>query len=284
MKYNEVAGIIVKLIERAETFAQAGSNLEIALSSCSTQDILDHLDYGGVIPEQFEHDSTAEKVFAKYCDALLAVALKGIGLDSRVIEARANAADVEAQSKAYTLVGDAKAFRLSRTAKNQKDFKVEALDKWRRGANYACLVAPLYQYPSTSSQIYSQAIRYNVTLLSYTHLAFMIRSNKVNAENVGELWKLGTTLIPSRNAVGYWTGIRDVMLKITGKPNAEWEKAVQDTFTRLREQAAEQIRFLEEQKKTFESLDKETAVKLLIKALKINSKIAVIRRTGSLRE
>ena len=33
----------------------------------------------------------------------------------------------------YSLVADAKAFRLSRTAKNQKDFKVQAMDglAWR---------------------------------------------------------------------------------------------------------------------------------------------------------
>jgi hypothetical protein len=37
---------------------------------------------------------------------------------------RADSADVEGATKDYTIVGDAKAFRLSRTAKNQKDFKV----------------------------------------------------------------------------------------------------------------------------------------------------------------
>ena len=36
------------------------------------------------------------------------------------------------------------------------------------------LVAPLMQYPTSKSQIYEQAIKRNVTLLSYTHLHFLL--------------------------------------------------------------------------------------------------------------
>ena len=67
-----------------------------------------------------------------------------------------------------------KAFRLSRTAKNQKDFKVEALSKWRKDKDFACFICPLYQYPKNTSQIYRQAIERNVTLLSYIHLVYML--------------------------------------------------------------------------------------------------------------
>jgi type II restriction enzyme len=282
MKYNQVVEEINKLIANTISFSEAGSQLQEALSSCSTEDFLDHLDYGGVIPERFEHDSTEEKVFAKYCDALLARALSELGYDTNVIEARSNRADVEAECKAYCLVGDAKAFRLSRTARNQKDFKVEALNQWRSEADYACLLAPLYQYPNTNSQIYSQAIRYNVTLLSYTHLAFMIRSNKVDADNLVELWQLGKTLTENQSALAYWAAIRDVMLTITGKNDAAWEGAIQDAYAHLQEQAIEEIRYWEERRKHIEKLGKKAAVKMLIKTLKIDSKITVIRRTGNL--
>src|SRR5687768_15324066 len=121
MKYNEVAQEIVSLITKAETFTASGAHLEELLGECSKNEILDHLDYGGVIPEQFDHDSTEEKVFAKYCDALLARGLTELGLTAHVLEARGNSADVKAvHEEQYSLVGDAKAFRLSRTAKNQK--------------------------------------------------------------------------------------------------------------------------------------------------------------------
>lgn len=150
-----------------------------------------HLEYVGVIPESFEHDSTEEKLYAKYCDALLARALRELGLDAHMLSERSGAADVRAEGDGYELVGDAKAFRLSRTAKNQKDFKVETLNQWREGADFACLVGPLYQYPSTNSQVYAQAIRYKVTLLSYTHLDFLIRSGKVDKRSLAELWRVG---------------------------------------------------------------------------------------------
>jgi type II restriction enzyme len=244
---------------------------------------LDHLDYGGVIPELFAHDSTEEKVFAKYCDALLARALNELGLTAHVIDARGDAADVRAvHPNLYTLVGDAKAFRLSRTAKNQKDFKVEALNQWRHGADFACLLAPIYQYPNKASQIYSQAIRYNVTLLSYTHLAFLIRNKNFTADDLGQLWQLGQTLTANSSAVSYWSAIRAVVLELTGLTNMEWEQAVADTRTRLREQAGEQIRLWENEKTRIATLDQQTAIRELVEALKIDSKIAVIRRTGKL--
>lgn len=283
MRYNEVEDEIVNIVQAAASFSASGARIETLLGACSREDILDHLDYGGVIPERFDHDSTEEKVFAKYCDALLARALTELGFDARVLEARGDAADVYANyDNNYSLVGDAKAFRLSRTAKNQKDFKVEALNQWRDGADYACLLAPLYQYPNTTSQIYKQAVRYNVTLLSYTHLSFMIRSGNANPENLAELWRVGTTLTETGSAVSYWSAIRGVMLNLSGKTNEDWEKAVHDTTARLQEQAAAEIRYWEEKKETFETLDQKAAVKELIRALKIDSKITVIRRTGGL--
>jgi hypothetical protein len=283
MRYNQVVEEIVRLIASTESFAASGTRLEAALNTCSKSDILDHLDYGGVIPELFPHDSTEEKVFAKYCDALLARALTEVGLTAHVIEARGDAADVHARHhNVYTLVGDAKAFRLSRTAKNQKDFKVEALNQWRHGADYACLLAPIYQYPNTASQIYGQAIRYNVTLLSYTHLAFLIRNNNFTPDDLAKLWKLGQTLTESSSAIGYWAAIRGIILELTGRTNEEWEQAVGDTRARLREQADEQISYWEAEKSRIAALDQQTAVRELVKALKIDSKITVIRRTGSL--
>ena len=64
---------------------------------------------------------------------MVSEALSAMGLNSVVLDARADAADVQARATSYSLVADAKAFRLSRTAKNQKDFKVDAMDSWKHG-------------------------------------------------------------------------------------------------------------------------------------------------------
>lgn len=140
-------------------------------------DFLATLQEIGTIPEFIAHDSTAEKLFSKASDAVLARAFREIGLKSKVLTARGDSADVIAESPifGYVLVADAKAFRLSRTAKNQKDFKVAALSSWRQDADYAVLCAPYFHYPSQSNQIYAQALQNNVCLLSWEHLIFLVQ-------------------------------------------------------------------------------------------------------------
>ena len=126
------------------------------------------------MPEHYGHDSSEEKLYSKYTDAVLAESLTAIGLNSTIITARGDVADVQACGSGYSLVADAKAFRLSRTAKNQKDFKIQAMDGWRDGLDYAVVVCPIYQLPNRTSQIYQQAIARNVCILSYSHLAVLV--------------------------------------------------------------------------------------------------------------
>jgi len=162
------------LTDPSSNFAYRGNQFKAESDACSMEDILGHLDCAGVIPESLEHDPTEEKLYAKHCDALPTLGLTKLGLDVEMISERIEAADVWARGHNCQSVEDAKAFRMSRTTKNQKDFKIEALNQCRQGVDYACLVGPDYQYPSSNSQIYSQIIRYNVPLLSYAHLGFLV--------------------------------------------------------------------------------------------------------------
>ena len=102
--------------------------LRTEIAKDGNEALLDHLRLCGAIPEQYGHDSSEEKLYSKYTDALISESLSAIGLRSAVIDARGDSADVQARAVAYSLVADAKAFRLSRTAKNQKDFKIQAMD------------------------------------------------------------------------------------------------------------------------------------------------------------
>jgi type II restriction enzyme len=136
--------------------------------------LIDHLRLCGNIPERYSHDSSEEKLYSKYTDSILCLSYQQLGLTSIVLTERADAADVEAVAEEYSFVGDAKAFRLSRTAKNQKDFKVQAMDGWKNGKPYAMVVCPIYQLPSRSSQIYKQAINFNVCIFSYSHMALLL--------------------------------------------------------------------------------------------------------------
>ena len=89
------------------------------------ESLLDHIRLCGTIPETYIHDSSEEKLYSKYTDILLGSIFNVMGFQSTVLSQRSDAADVECTTidLNYSFVADAKAFRMSRTAKNQKDFK-----------------------------------------------------------------------------------------------------------------------------------------------------------------
>jgi type II restriction enzyme len=155
------------------------------INNLSYESFLNLMRQIGTIPESIAHDSTPEKQFSKATDAALSRAFRELGLKSSVLHERADAADVIAESKyhAYTLVADSKAFRLSRTARNQKDYKVSALSSWRHDADFAVLCAPYFQYPNQSSQIYKQALDDNVALFSWEQILVMLDNHIIEDES-----------------------------------------------------------------------------------------------------
>jgi hypothetical protein len=297
MRYDEVVSLISSPSndERLEFTARA-NRLKVAADALTVEEVLEHLDYVGVIPESFGHDSGEEMLYAKYCNALLARALRELGLEARV-----DAVEVFANFDDYSLVGDAKAFRLSRPPKHQKDFGVEALNKRRKGARFACLVCPLYQYPSKGNQIYELAAECNVTLLSYAHIAFMIKRGPEPRPSLRDIWKeiidrgsierklqlrkVGSPEGYWRRVKGnkdpgtYWRALDRAMLIWAGANEAQWEEARRAASARFRLQAEEQIQFFEREKARVEKLPNATVVKELV--VEIDEKIQAIRETVS---
>ncbi|WP_439257277.1 HindIII family type II restriction endonuclease [Lonepinella sp. BR2271] len=190
--------LIAKLEEFSQLgdFVQASIQLDSYIRMLPKADFFELLKNIGIIPECIEHDSSAEKLFSKASDSLLSRVFCELGLKSSVLTERADSADVIAKSNIYDyeVVADAKAFRLSRTAKNQKDFKVEALSLWRKNSDYAVLSSPYFQYPTTSSQIYAQSLNKNVCLLSWEHLLFLIHCNVKESKeiNLSKLWNFSS--------------------------------------------------------------------------------------------
>lgn len=236
-----------------------------------------------IMPEIFEHDSSEEKLWSKFSDFALCKSLEFLGLNSEVLRTRGNSADVYSKGKNYTLVSDAKCFRLSRTAKNQKDFKIKALDDWRREDTYALLVSPLFQYPSDKSQIYSQAISHNVTLLSYLHLQFMLEKSADN--NLENLWKLPQHIKNNykkseqeRGSI-YWKVADDFVCKITHQTLDSFEKYKKFEIEKTKEIGDEGVKYWREKILEFGNLNKEQAIALLIKSEKIEQKIETIEKT-----
>jgi len=237
----------------------------------------------GIMPEVFEHDSTEEKLWSKFSDIVLAKSLNYLDINSEVIRTRRNSADVFSRTRTYTMVSDAKCFRLSRTAKNQKDFKIKALDDWRRENTYALLVVPLSQYPIDRSQIYQQAISHKVVLLSYLHLQFLLNFDINNS--LKELWEISDYVLnnykPSEQSRGiiYWHSVDNLISKITGRTIDFLNKYKQLEIQVTKEVGQEGISYWESKIAEFKKLNREEAIQLLIKAEKIEQKIETIKRS-----
>lgn len=268
--------------EADNNFEEASRNISRYIDNDSNFiDILKHI---GTIPESIEHDSTVEKLFSKASDAVLSRAFREIGLRSTILRSRADSADVQAKSTfhGYTLVADAKAFRMSRTAKNQKDFKVVALSGWRHDAEYAVLCAPYFQYPSNSSQIYAQAIQHNVCLLSWEHLVFLIENNIKESSNLSfsRLWGFCETYASQVScADSKKSFIAKFNTSLAGLINISYEN-----FASILSQQRETIKqrgkkekyFWETEIENIKQYSRETAINELIKSKKIREKIAKI--------
>jgi hypothetical protein len=273
---------IIELIFKIAKEKDAFDTLESYLSTLSHQDLSENLIDCGILPEMFAHDSSEEKLWAKFSDILLAKSLNFLGIESEVLGARGNSADVFGKTQNYTIVGDAKTFRLSRTAKNQKDFKVNALDTWRKGDNYALLLAPLAQFPNTKSQIYSQSIEKNVTLVSYTHFHFLLDFH--TNQDLQSLWETGNNLSRITDKLGwqtssiYWNAIDKKVCEITGQNLEVLAKYKQIEVEKTKEIGNEGIAYWKNKIAGFHKLSKEEAIRLLIKSEKIEAKIKTIEK------
>ena len=198
-----------------------------------------------------------------------------------MLKERADAADVEAFAKNYSFVADAKSFRLSRTAKNQKDFKVQAMDGWKCGKPYAMVVCPIYQLPNTSSQIYQQATARNVCVFTYSHLALLLTYSEVEGKPKAQqlLEKIFQTipaLNPSKNAIDYSLAINRTMLSFSKKIEQLWNTEKEAATQSISIAKEEALTFLAQKREKIMRMSHKEALKELIKVHKIESKIKTI--------
>ena len=238
--------------------------------------LIGHLRLCGAIPETYAYDSSAEKLYAKYTDVVIHEAFKAIGLNSAVLMERTDAADVECVCDGYSFVADAKAFRLSRTAKNQKDFKVQALDNWKNGKPYAMVVSPVYQLPSRTSQIYQQAIARSVCVYTYTHLACHVQCAERDGARSGtgllhDVFSSVEAMLPTKNASEYWQAVNGVLLD--GLNTSElWRNekiALLESIEVAREDA---LRALAEERARIMCLSRQDAIREVLDAQRLGTR------------
>jgi type II restriction enzyme len=243
--------------------------------------LIEHLRLCGNIPESYRHDSSEEKLYSKYTDYLVSLAYENIGMRSIVLTERADSADVEAFSSNYNFVADAKVFRLSRTAKNQKDFKVDAMHNWKRDKDYAMIVCPIYQLPNSSSQIYWSATSKSVCILTYSHLALLVQyahaDSQVNCQElIFRIFNAVSAMNPSKTAMEYWFNLNKTMIDYSDIISSLWQSEKVASSESLVIAKEQDLNYLSAQRTAIMSMSHQEALSELIRINKIDSKIKTI--------
>lgn len=256
-------------------------HLRLELRTLGDDGIRAHLLTCGAIPESYGHDSTEEKVYSKYTDIILSLTFEALGFKSKVLDERSDFADVDVFASDYSFVSDAKSFRLSRTAKNQKDFKVQSMNRWKHGKPYAMVVCPVYQLPNSQSQIYIQATSLNVSILTYEHLSFLLSVKKVvGVEEIHRMVErvLGVTSLTSetKSAEQYWRAVNVVLSKGFSGAQKMWEDEMKlgvEVMELQKEIGLNEIRLKREE---ILRMTHEEAIRELIRYKKIDSQMNTV--------
>ena len=266
-------------------FVAATRRLQAIIFNLSKASIVELITEIGTIPEDIGHDSTEEKLYTKVSDILLAKSLIELNLEAEVLTQRADCADVIAQSHyhPYSLVGDAKAFRLSRTAKNAKDYKVNSMDKWRGDREYSVLVCPYFPYPKNTSQIYKEVLEENVALFSWEYIYILLKQGVKESPtvNFSTLWNQSEII--SKNIT--IENSKANFLDTQNKHIADFLHISLDTFYQyfqqvkniLEKRGMTEILYYENEIERVKLLNREEAIEELLKSMKLDSKIATIK-------
>lgn len=283
MDFSDLRSIIKE--KTYKSFFEASTELEEILFNTNNKETLSLITEIGIIPEDIAHDSTEEKLYTKASDILFAKALKELNLEVRVLRERSNCADIVAQSKfhGYSLVGDAKAFRLSRTAKNAKDFKVESMVHWRGDSDFAVLACPYFQYPKSNSQIYKSALDGNVALFSWEYL-YILLSAKIKenqSTNLCSLWNQSAIIrqnVTIENASNCFIKQQDSNIQVLSRlSKSKFDQLFSTIKAGIVKRGNREIGYFEDEIARIRKMDKDTAIKELISCMKLDSKIETIR-------
>jgi type II restriction enzyme len=283
MNFIELKNLI-KEESTKNDFQSSSDYIQRIIFNLSKEDFIPIVSEIGAIPEDIKHDSSEEKLYTKTSDIVLAKCFIELGLKSSVLKERANCADVIAKSQFhnYSLIGDAKSFRLSRTAKNQKDFKVESMVHWKKDNDYSVLCCPYFQYPQLKSQIYGQALDGNVSLFSWEYFSVLLKNDIKENENINLsiLWNFSKTIAQKttiENKDNCFIQEQNKQLKNILKID---ENELNNEFSFFKQnivnRGMEEIKYWKNEISIIEQYSREKAIDTLIKTLKLNEKINTI--------
>lgn len=235
----------------------------------------------GTIPESIEHDSTEEKLFSKVSDIVLSRAFIEIGLNSKVLKERGNSADVFAESKfhGYSLVADAKSFRMSITAKNQKDFKINSLSKGKRIANIQFYAVRIFSILKKQVKFILNLWKLMFVYLVGNILFFLIKNNiKENSQiNFEFIWNFGkynsNKVLVANGKECFLNNFNKYLTDSINKDEKEFLNVLKNQKTKIEKRCSNEILYLKNEIALINNYSKKEAIRELIKSKKLEEKI-----------
>lgn len=287
MSFNHFIDTIIKL-SVTRKFAEASEEIKIYVNELDRQTVIDIVKEIGTISECIEASSSCEKLFSKASDCILARCFSELGMPSIAVNERGNSADIIARSiHGYTLVADAKTFRLSRTAKNQKDFKIDTLSNWRGSEHdFALLVAPYFQYPNTASQIYASALDKQVCLLSWEHILFLLENNVMESDTLSleSIWNAPVRLARDTR-IAYadrmncqFPYINQMLCDRISVPIQKFNEQLDVCKDIIRNRGNYELEYLNTEKEAITTLTRDEAIAELLKSKKVLERISTIEK------
>lgn len=287
MSFNHFIDTIIEL-SVTRKFAEASEEIKRYVNELDRQTVIDIVKEIGIIPERIEASSSSEKLFSKASDCILARCFSELGMPSIAVNERGNSADIIARSiHGYTLVADAKTFRLSRTAKNQKDFKIDTLSNWRGSEHdFALLVAPYFQYPNTVSQIYSSALDKQVCLLSWEHILFLLENNVMESDTLSleAIWNAPVRLARDTR-IAYadrmncqFPYINQMLCDRISVPIQRFNEQLDVCKDIIRNRGNYELEYLNTEKEAITTLTRDEAIAELLKSKKVLERISTIEK------
>ncbi len=287
MSFNRFIYTIIEL-STTKKFSEASDEIKRYVNDLDRQTVVDIVKEIGTIPECIEASSSAEKLFSKASDCILARCFSELGMPSIAVNERGNSADIIARSNhGYTLVADAKTFRLSRTAKNQKDFKIDTLSNWRGSEHdFALLVAPYFQYPNTVSQIYSSALDKQVCLLSWEHILFLLENNVMETDTLSleAIWNAPVRLARDTR-IAYadrmncqFPYINQMLCDRISVPIQSFNEQLDICKATIRNRGNYELEYLNTEREAITALTRDEAIAELLKSKKVLERISTIEK------
>lgn len=287
MSFNHFIDTIIEL-SVTRKFAKASEEIKIYVNEIDRQTVIDIVKEIGTIPECIEASSSSEKLFSKASDCILARCFSELGMPSIAVNERGNSADIIARSNhGYTLVADAKTFRLSRTAKNQKDFKIDTLSNWHGSEHdFALLVAPYFQYPNTVSQIYASALDKQVCLLSWEHILFLLENNVMESDTLSleAIWNAPVRLARDTR-IAYadrmncqFPYINQMLCDRISVPIQKFNEQLDVCKDIIRNRGNYELKYLNTEKEAITMLTRDEAIAELLKSKKVLERISTIEK------